>query len=295
MTDVAAPVSLRLTSPRRREWLRLWGRARRSTGVLVGTAVLSILVLAAVMAPLLSSFDPIEMTPKIRLQPPSPEHVFGTDQFGRDIFTRTLYGGRISLQVGIVSVALAAVVGTTLGLVCAYYRGRVDTVIMRFIDVLMAFPNLLLALAIVAFLGRSLPNVMIAVGVATIPIFTRIVRGSALSVQQMDYVLAAQVNGCKAGQVMFSHVLPNVFAPLIVIATNSIAGALIAGAALSFLGLGVQAPTAEWGIMLSEGQPLLRSAWWVTTFPGLAIMIAVMAINLMGDGLRDVLDPRLKL
>jgi peptide/nickel transport system permease protein len=166
---------------------------------------------------------------------------------------------------------------------------------MRFIDVLMAFPDILLALAIVAFLGRSLPNVMIAVGIATIPLFTRIVRGSALSVQQMDYVMAARVNGCTSGQVMLYHVLPNVLAPLIVITTNSIAGALISGAALSFLGLGVQPPTPEWGIMLSEGQTFLRSAWWVTTFPGLAIMLTVMAINLMGDGLRDVLDPRLKL
>lgn len=295
MTELAAPSPINLGAPQARQWLRLWRRARHSTGILVGAGLLVWLVLLTLSAPTLTAYDPILMTPKDRFKPPSITHLFGTDQFGRDVFTRTLYGGQISLQVGVVSVALATVIGTALGLIAAYYRGWVDAVIMRFIDVLMAFPSILLALAIVAFLGRSLPNVMIAVGVSTIPLFTRIVRGSALSVQQMDYVMAARVNGCTSGQVMLYHVLPNVLAPLIVITTNSIAGALISGAALSFLGLGVQPPTPEWGIMLSEGQGSLRVAWWVTTFPGLAIMLTVMAINLMGDGLRDVLDPRLKL
>jgi peptide/nickel transport system permease protein len=274
---------------------RLWRRLRRSRGILVGSVVLIVLISLALAAPWLTRYDPIKVTPRDRLKPPSATHLMGTDDFGRDVLTRLLYGGRVSLQVGIASVSLAAVVGTLLGIMAAYYGGRVDALIMRFIDVLMAFPSILLALSIVAFLGKGLPNVMLAVGIASIPVYTRVVRGSALSVRQMDYVTAAQVVGCPPWRIMLQHILPNVFAPLIVITTNGIAGAVISGAALSFLGLGVQPPTPEWGIMLSEGRAYIRSAWWVTTFPGLAIMLTVMAINLMGDGLRDVLDPRLKL
>jgi peptide/nickel transport system permease protein len=254
-----------------------------------------VLIVLTLSASLLSSYDPIKVNSRESTQPPSGLHPFGTDNFGRDILTRVLYGGRISLQVGVASVALASLIGTLFGLLAAYYGRWVDSLIMRFIDVLLAFPSILLALSIVAVLGRSLPNVMLAVGISTIPIYTRIVRGSALAVKETDFVSAAHVIGCPAWRVMLHHILPNVLAPIIVITTNGVAGAIIAGAALSFLGLGVQPPTPEWGIMLSEGRAYLRSAWWMTTFPGLAIMLTVMAINLMGDGLRDILDPRLKL
>jgi peptide/nickel transport system permease protein len=291
--ELTAPLTLTATQPSQAS--RLWRRVRHSTGVSVGASILVVLIVLTLSASLLTSYDPIKINSKESTQPPNGLHPFGTDNFGRDILTRVLYGGRISLQVGVVSVALASVIGTLLGLLAAYYGRWVDSLIMRFIDVLLAFPSILLALSIVAVLGRSLPNVMIAVGISTIPIYTRIVRGSALAVKETDYVSAAHVIGCPAWRVMLHHILPNVLAPIIVITTNGIAGAIIAGAALSFLGLGVQPPTPEWGIMLSEGRAYLRSAWWMTTFPGLAIMLTVMAINLMGDGLRDILDPRLKL
>jgi peptide/nickel transport system permease protein len=227
--------------------------------------------------------------------PPSADHIFGTDNLGRDIFTRVLYGGAISLQVGIFSVAIGSTIGTLLGLVSGYYGKWVDTLIMRFIDVMLAFPGILLALVIIAVLGRDLRNVMIAVGISTIPIYTRIVRGTTLSIKQNDYIVAAQAIGSPTWRILLVHILPNTLAPIIVVTTNGVAGAIIAGAALSFLGLGQQPPDPEWGLMLAQGREYIRVAWWVTTFPGLAIMTTVLAINLLGDGLRDILDPRLKI
>jgi peptide/nickel transport system permease protein len=268
---------------------------RRTSNITIGAVILSIIILLTVFAPFITPYNPIQVTPSARLQPPSLQHIFGTDDFGRDVFTRVIYGGRVSLQVGLVSVALAAATGTLLGVLAGYSGGWIDIVIMRLIDMLLAFPSILLALAIVAILGRSLPNVMLAVGIASIPVYTRVVRASTLSIKQLDYVLAARAIGSTGQRVMFFHILPNILASLIVITTNGIAGAIVAGAALGFLGLGAQSPTPEWGIMLSEGRVFLRTASWVTTFPGLAIMITVLAINLLGDGLRDVLDPRLKI
>ncbi len=274
---------------------RTLNRMRRTTNVWIGSVILAIIVFFAVFAPIISPYNPIAMTPADRLKPPDAVHIFGTDDFGRDVFTRVIYGGRLSIEVGLISIALASTVGTLLGIIAGYYGGWVDVVVMRLIDLMLAFPSILLALAIVAILGRSLPNVMLAVGVATIPIYTRIVRASTLSAKQMDYVLSARAIGAPSGRIMFRHILPNILAPIIVITTNGIAGAIIAGAALSFLGVGAQAPTPEWGIMLSDGRSFLRTASWVTTFPGLAIMVTVLAINLLGDGLRDVLDPRLRI
>lgn len=280
---------------RRARFMRLLSRLRRSRNVVIGATILGIIVVMCLAAPLITPFDPIEISPRDRLQPPSAEHLFGTDDFGRDIFTRVLYGGRLSLLVGIISVTLACSVGTLLGIIAGFFGGIWDVVIMRAMDVMLAFPGILLALAIVAVLGKSLPNVMIAVGISTIPVFTRIVRGSTLSVKQYDYIAAARALGGSSRRIMWRHILPNVVTPIIVVATNGIAGAIISGAALSFLGLGAQPPTPEWGIMLSEGRTYLRAAAWVTTFPGLAIMITVLSINLLGDGLRDVLDPRLRI
>jgi peptide/nickel transport system permease protein len=270
-------------------------RVSRSLNITLGAVVLAVMILMAVFAPLLTPYDPIQVTPSLRLRPPDSIHVFGTDDFGRDVFTRIAYGARLSLQVGLISVALAATVGVTLGVVAGFYGGLIDAVIMRMIDVMLAFPGILLALVIVAVLGRSLTNVMIAVGISSIPVYVRMARGNTLALKSIDYIAAAHAIGAPVPRILARHILPNILAPLIVIATNGVAGAIIAGAALSFLGLGAQPPTPEWGLMLSEGRVYLRNAWWVTTFPGLAIMIAVMAINLMGDGLRDILDPRLRL
>lgn len=285
------PVQLAATS----EAQRLLRRLSRSPGILIGATILIVVALLGVLVPFLSPYDPIAVTPRDRLQPPNELHIFGTDDFGRDVFTRVLYGARISLQVGLVAVALASVTGTTLGVVAGYFGGWTDNLIMRLIDAMLAFPSILLALAIVALLGRDLSNVMLAVGISTIPVYTRIARASTLALRHIDYVTAAQALGCGHLRIMGQHIFPNILAPLIVVTTNGVAGAIISGAALSFLGLGAQPPTPEWGIMLSEGRVYLRAASWVTTFPGLAIMVTVMAINLLGDGLRDVLDPRLKL
>jgi len=275
-----------------RQFLR---RAVQSSNVVVGVIVLVVVILAVVLAPLITSFDPIEQFRRERLMPPGGDHPFGTDNLGRDILSRVLYGGRTSLQVGLFSVAFASITGTVLGLVAGYYGRWVDSLIMRFIDVLLAFPSILLSLAIVAILGKDLRNVMLAVGIATLPIYTRVVRGSTLSVKQVDYIEAALALGSSTRRVLFLHILPNVLAPIIVVTTNGIAGAIIAGAALSFLGLGEQPPNPEWGNMLSQGRDYLRAAWWITTFPGLAIMVTVLSINLLGDGLRDILDPRLRI
>jgi peptide/nickel transport system permease protein len=279
------------TSPTR----RMLRRARHSLNVVVGATVLAFMIAVAITAPLLTPYDPVRVTAQLRLRPPDAQFVFGTDDFGRDVFTRIAYGARISLQVGAISVVIAASIGITLGIVAGFYGRWVDTVIMRLIDVMLAFPGILLALAIVAILGRSLTNVMIAVGISAIPTYARMARGNTLALKSMDYIAAAHAIGAPTSRIMARHIFPNILGPLIVIATNGVAGAIIAGAALSFLGLGAQAPTAEWGLMLAEGRVYLRNAWWVTTYPGLAIMVTVMAINLMGDGLRDILDPRLRM
>lgn len=273
---------------------RFFQRLRKSRSAIIGAVFLVIIIFLAVFAPIVSPYNPILITPSDRLIPPGISHLFGTDDFGRDIFTRVLYGGQLSLLVGLVSVAVAAVTGTIMGIVAGFYGRLTDTLIMRLIDVMLAFPSILLALVIVAILGRGLFNVMLAVGISTIPLYTRIVRGTTLSVKAMEYVVAARAIGSSNLRIMFRHIFPNILAPLIVITTNGVAGAIISSAALSFLGLGAQPPTAEWGLMLSQGRSFLRTATWVTTFPGIAIMVTVMAINLLGDGLRDVLDPRLK-
>lgn len=295
MTDSITAVSKLKPDRNREQWFQFISRFRRSRNVVAGSIVISIITVLVIFAPLIAPYSPTEQLRRERLQPPSSTHFFGTDNLGRDVFSRVLYGGRVSLQVGIFSVVIGAVIGTVLGLSAGYFGGLLDTIIMRLIDIMLAFPGILLALAIIAVLGRDLRNVMIAVGISTIPVYTRIVRGSTLSVKQIDYITAARALGAPIPQILISHILPNVLAPLIVVTTNGIANAIIAGAALSFLGLGQQPPNPEWGLMLDEGREYIRVAAWVTTFPGLAIMVTVLAINLLGDGLRDILDPRLKL
>ncbi len=270
-------------------------RLARSRSAVVGGTLLLAIGLSVLLAPALSPYNPIKTNQRAPLEPPSAIHLMGTDRFGRDIFSRVLWGGRISLSIGLVSVGIAACTGVVLGLVAGYYGRRTDALIMRLTDLLLAFPGILLALAIVATLGGSLPNLMIAVGIAAIPEYVRITRGTVLSLMEREFVLAARVVGCRDHAIIFRHILPNVTAPLIVLATLGIAGAIITGSALSFLGLGIRPPVPEWGNMLAEGRQFLQHAWWVAFFPGLAIMLAVFSINLLGDGLRDALDPRLRL
>jgi peptide/nickel transport system permease protein len=269
---------------------RLW----MNPGAIAGAIVLVVMVLSALFAPMLAPYDPIAQDTTAIRAAPSAQHLFGTDNFGRDVFSRVLYGGRMSLPVGFVAVGITAVAGVALGLIAGYYGRAIDSVIMRWVDIMLAFPGILLAMALVAILGPSLLNLMLAVGIAAIPEYTRVVRGTVLSAREAEYVVAARVTGARDRSIVLRHILPNVLPPVIVLATLGIAGAIILGSTLSFLGLGIQPPTPEWGNMLADGRSMLRHQWWVSLFPGLAIMLTVLAINLLGDGLRDALDPRIR-
>jgi peptide/nickel transport system permease protein len=267
---------------------------RRNNGAVAGGVILMLLIVVAIFAPLLAPYDPIEVVPRDSVQPPSRTHWLGADIYGRDILSRILYGARISLTIGLISVGIAATLGVPVGLLAGWYGGWTDTGVMRVTDAMLAFPGLLLALSIIAVLGPGLNNAMIAVGIAAIPTYVRLVRGSVLSARSHVYVDAARVVGCPTRRITFRHILPNVFAPVLVLSSLGVATAILASAGLSFLGLGAQPPTPEWGAMVNEGRDRLASAWWISTFPSLAIMVAVLAINLLGDGLRDALDPRLR-
>jgi peptide/nickel transport system permease protein len=267
---------------------------RRNVGALLGLFILVVIVSTAALAPLIVPHDPLTVAPETQLKPPSTVHWAGTDLFGRDVFSRLLFGGRVSLLVGVVAVLIASVPGTALGLIAGYYRSWVDGLIMRVMDLMLSFPGILLALGIVALLGPGLLNVMIAVGIAGIPSYTRLVRGSVLAVKKNLYVRAARTIGCRDGRILLRHILPNVLAPIVVLTTLDIAWAILNASSLSFLGLGAQPPTPEWGAMLSEGRGYMRQAPWITIAPGLAIMLTVLSVNLLGDGLRDALDPRLQ-
>jgi peptide/nickel transport system permease protein len=275
----------------------LWGdamrRLRRNPGSMIGLALLLLITAAALLAPVITHYDPIEIVASERLLPPSAAHWFGTDSFGRDIYTRIIYGGQISLRVGIISVAIATLLGVTGGMLAGYFGGWTDSTIMRTADITLAFPGILLALVVIAILGPSLFNAMIAVGIAAAPTYARVARGMVMKVKAEAYIEAAICVGNPSHRVLLRHILPNILGSLVVVATLGVAGAIIAGAALSFLGLGAKPPTPEWGLILSEGRTYLRHAWWTTTFPGLAIMITVLSINLLGDGLRDALEPRM--
>jgi len=292
----AAPALPHAEAPAlRRSPALLARRASRSKNALAGGTLLVLIGLAVVLAPLVSPYSPFATNQRAGLAPVSAAHLMGTDRFGRDILSRVLWGGRLSLLVGVVSVSLAATAGVALGLVAGYYGRTADTVIMRFVDLLVSFPSILLALAVVATLGSSLFNLMIAVGISSVPNYVRVTRGMVLTLKEREFVLAARVAGCPPHRIMTRHILPNVVSPLIVLTTLGTAGAIITGSTLSFLGLGIQPPTPEWGNMLADGREFLANAWWVAFFPGLAIMLSVFAINLLGDGLHDVLDPHVRL
>ena len=249
------------------------------------------LLLTAILAPSLAPYDPIDQSLDFRLQPPSLAHPFGTDDFGRDILSRIIHGSRISLRIGLISIAIALTAGTALGLLAGFRGGLYDVIAMRLVDLMLAFPSILLAIAIVAITGPGINNVMVAVSIVMVPQFARLVRASVLSVRELAYVEAARALGARNLRIAFRHVLPNCMAPIIVQSTLSMATAILDAAGLSFLGLGAQPPTPEWGAMLSGGRELLLKAPWVMTFPGLAIFTVVLGLNLFGDGLSEALDP----
>lgn len=280
------------TTTRSQRW-RVWQRLRRHRLALIGLAFLALLVLCAIAADLISPYKPLEQAMTQRLKGPSPAHLFGTDDFGRDILSRILHGSRISLQVGFVAVGIAGSLGVLLGLLAGYFGGWVDSVLMRCMDVLLAFPAILLAVTIMALLGPSTTNVMIAIGIAYIPVFARVVRGTVLTVKPNEYVEAARAAGATELRTMLLHILPGTSGPIIVQVSLALAYAILAEAALSFLGLGTQPPTPTWGSMLSFGRDFVREAPWFTFFPGFAIFVTVLSLNLVGDGLSDALDPRL--
>ena len=269
-------------------------RLARNPSAVVGVALVGVLVLAALFAPLLTPYDPTKQALLSVLQAPSGEHLLGTDQLGRDLLARLLYGGRLTLFIGVFAVAVGMVVGVPLGVLAGYYRGWVDMLIMRVMDLMLSFTSFLLAMALVALLGVGLTNVIIAVGIATIPRFARLVRSSVLTIREISYVEASHALGARDGRILSRHVMPNAVAPVIVQATLSMGSTVLTAAGLGFLGLGVQPPTPEWGAMLGEGRNYIFTSAYVTTFPGLAIFVAVLGFNLLGDGLRDALDPQLR-
>jgi len=269
-------------------------RLLKNPTAVIGLIIISFAVFVAVFAPYLAPYDPFMMSLPRAHEPPSLDHPLGTDFFGRDILTRIIHGTRISLLMGITVVSIRAGIGIILGLIAGFYRGIVESIIMRITDAVIAFPAIVLALAIMAYRGQGLFNVMIALSIVGWTGYARLVRGEVLSLREREYITAARGLGMRDLRIIFRHILPNCLASIIIFATVGIAAPIISEAGLSFLGLGARSDQVTWGFMLSTGRPYLRDAWWTVTFPGLAIMIVVLGFNLLGDGLRDVLDPRLR-
>ncbi|WP_163969413.1 nickel transporter permease [Oceanobacillus halotolerans] len=281
-------------NPRVESWKNFFKKLRKNKAAMVGGIFILFFIVVAIAGPFLTTYEPDKGEIVNKLAPPSADHWFGTDHHGRDIFTRIIHGMHLTLYIGFFSVILGATVGVLLGIIAGYYGGRTDTIIMRLMDVLLAFPGILLALAIVSVLGASLNNVIIAVAIFSVPVFARIVRGSTLSVKKLEYVDAIRALGASDTRIIFKHILPNVTSPIIVQATLNIATAVLSASGLSFLGLGAQPPMPEWGAMLSDGRNYLYNAPHVAFFPGIAIVAVVLAFNILGDGLRDALDPKMK-
>lgn len=270
-----------------------WQRLRKNKMTMFALAVMVILIFCAIFAGWIAPYDYDKQNLSETFQYPSLQHLLGTDNLGRDIFSRILYGSRISLAVGLIAVGIAVLLGGSLGIVAAYYS-KTDNIIMRFMDIFMAIPSLLMAMAITAALGSGTRNLMIAVGISSMPQYARIMRASVLTVKDQEYVEAARSIGAGSGRIILRYILPNAFAPLLVQATLGVGSAIMSAATLSFLGLGIQPPIPEWGSLLSTGRTYIRQYWPMTLFPGLAIMLVVYALNILGDGLRDALDPKLK-
>ncbi len=269
-------------------------RFLKNKGAVLGLAFIAVLVVCALFPGQIAPYGYDDQMLTRRFQNPGAAHLFGTDEYGRDIFSRVIYGCRISLTLGLVSVTISCVLGIILGCIAGYYGRVVDNLIMRIIDIMLSIPNILLAVSIVAALGTSFFNLMLAIGIGSVPGYARIVRAAILSVKEQEYIEAARSNGASDWHIIRQHILPNCMAPIIVQATISIAQAVLSAAGMSFIGLGIMPPTPEWGSMLASGRAYIRDYWYVVTFPGLAIMLTVFSINLLGDGLRDALDPRLK-
>ena len=274
-------------------WTISFRRLRKSRTAVLGIIIIILFTIIAFFAPYIAPYDPMEQNFIKSFRPPSAEHYLGTDEFGRDVFSRIIYGSRISLQIGFIAVFISLVVGVSVGLAAGYYGGWIDMVVMRLMDLMLSFPYILLALVIMSILGPGIYNAMIAIGIVYVPQYARIVRSSVLSVKKKEYVLAAQALGANDLRIILKHVFLNSMAPIIIQTTLSIGRAIINAAGLSFLGLGAQPPTPEWGAMLSNGQDFLRNAPWIATFPGIAIALLVLGFNLVGDGFRDAFDPRL--
>ena len=264
--------------------------------IIVGIIILSVLVLSAIFAPFITRYNPVKMnlSEEGRLQKPSFEHYFGTDNLGRDIFSRMVYGSRISLSVGLIAVFLSVLIGVFLGSISGYYGGKVDAIIMRFVELMYCFPTFFLIMMIITFVGPNIGNVMIVIGLTSWPGLCRLVRAEFLSLRERDFVYSAKIQGVSNKRIIFRHILPNAMGPVYVSATLSVGGAILIESALSFLGLGVQVPTPSWGNILTNGKYYIDYAWWMTFFPGMAILITVLSINLIGEGLREKLDPKLK-
>lgn len=273
-------------------WRRLSRQLRANPLTLVGLAIIAVVMMLAALAPWITSYDPNAINPDLRLMPPSTDHWAGTDEVGRDIWTRILYGARASLGVGFGVVLIGSVAGTLIGCFSGLAGGRIDNLIMRFMDVVMALPGLVIAMALAAALGPSLINAMIAIGVLSIPLYARVARSQALAIRNRSFVRAAYAMGAGRWHMLRRHIIPNALTPMLVLATLDIGGSIIGTATLSFIGLGAQPPLAEWGAMVNAGQAYILNEWWYAAFPGLAILITVLAFNLVGDGVRDILDPK---
>ena len=300
MSQAAATSAVSTDPSRRARLAEFWYYFSENRGAVIGLVFFIFLVLLAIFAPLIAPHDPTQQYRDAVLVPPfwqeggRTDFLLGTDAVGRDMLSRLIFGTQFSLFVGVIVTTLSLVVGVIFGVIAGYFRGWVDTAIMRVMDIILAFPSLLLALVLVAILGPGLVNAMIAISLVYQPHFVRLARAAVMSERTRDYVVAAKVAGAGNMRLMFKTILPNCMAPLIVQATLSFSSAILDAAALGFLGMGAQPPTPEWGTMLAEAREFIQSKWWVVTLPGVAILITVLAINLMGDGLRDALDPKLK-
>jgi peptide/nickel transport system permease protein len=281
--------------PTRSPMKMMTNRFKKNKRAMVGFWMVLVFIVVAIFAPLIAPYDPIEQNMQIMLEKPSLKHPFGTDEFGRDLLSRIIYGAQISLAIGTVGVLIAVIFGVALGTIAGYFGGWIDNIIMRIMDIFMAFPSFLLALAIVSVLGPGMVNVMIAIGIFSIPNFSRIARSSVISIKNKEFIEATRAMGGTDTRIIIKHLIPNSISPIIVLSTMRIATAIITAAGLSFLGMGAQPPTPEWGAMLSTGREYLRVAPHVSTIPGLAIMFLVLGFNMLGDGLRDALDPKMKL
>jgi len=292
--------AIRMPAYARSEWQRRFRLLRRARTALLGAIVLLVLSFVAITADRIAPYDPNYQVLERRLLPPAwveggtPDHLLGTDHLGRDILSRVIHGSRVSLTVGILAVAISGIVGVGLGLIAGYYGGRLDAVIMRLVDIQLAFPFVLLALAVVAVLGAGLRNVIIVLGIGGWMVYARVVRGQVLSIKEKEFIEAARAIGVSDLLIILRHILPNTLAPIIIVATFAVATCIITEASLTFLGVGVEARIPTWGSMLADGRAYVGSAWWLTTFPGLAMMVTVLSINMIGDWLRDAFDPRMR-